>query len=240
MKKIFASAMLASLLLASNSFGAEIKTEKWDNGYNIITIDGDIVSGDGDKFRNIATNISGPVVPVIIISNGGMVTDALMIGETIKTMGYSTYVPKDSPCNSACGLIWIAGVKRFVDPETKIGFHGAYNSTTHEAARVGNALIGSYFSRLNLSDAAIEYATMASPTNLNYITAANANAYGIKVFLMQEFKPHEEQRKQVLCYENGVCSVAYGEAAKLQEPDTYTTGKFCFYLAGCKNIRIIH
>lgn len=184
MKKFFASViMLMSLLFVSNSYAADIKSEKLKNGITIITLIGDIEHGDGDKFRKIVLKINEGQVVVMLGSNGGTVVDALEIGKTIRFMEYATYVPKDVPCNSSCALIWVAGSRRMLDQESRIGFHAIYvnNNGVKQESGAGNAVVGNYLASFNLSENAIIYMTSASPTELNWITADNAAVYGIDV-----------------------------------------------------------
>ena len=189
MKKFFASViMLMSLLFVSGSHAAEIKSDKLKNGINIITIVGSIDHGDGDTFRKIALKINDGQVVVMLGSNGGTLSDALEIGKTIRFMEYATYVPKDVPCNSACALIWVAGSRRMLDRESRVGFHAIYvnNNGVKQESGAGNAVVGNYLSSFNLSENAIIFMTSASPTELNWITADNAATYGIDVTVVDK------------------------------------------------------
>src|SRR5262249_25379887 len=55
-------------------------------------------------------------------------------------------------------------------------------------ASSGNALVGSYYAHLGLSDMAIVYLTTAGPSELRWLNAADAKKYGIEV----EFRVNEK------------------------------------------------
>jgi hypothetical protein len=74
----------------------------------VVTIDGDIVAGDFETFQ--AKTASLDKAAVILRGAGGLIFEAIDIGERIKEKGYSTYV--DENCTSSCGFIWLAGSPR--------------------------------------------------------------------------------------------------------------------------------
>ncbi|WP_352672254.1 hypothetical protein [Mesorhizobium australicum] len=50
----------------------------------------------------------------------------MQIGAQIRINDHVTAVGANGECYSACGLIWVAGVRRYISPTSKIGFHAAY------------------------------------------------------------------------------------------------------------------
>jgi hypothetical protein len=68
-------------------------------------------------------------------------------------------------------------------PTAHIGLHQAYNSTG-QADGLGNAIIGSYLTRLGLSYSAIAYATVASPQDVKWLTIDDAKRVGIQVIVL--------------------------------------------------------
>ena len=74
----------------------------------VVTIDGDIAAGDFETFQ--AKTASFDRATVILRGAGGLIFEAIDIGERIKEKGYSTYVGET--CTSSCGFIWLAGSPR--------------------------------------------------------------------------------------------------------------------------------
>lgn len=138
-------ALIATWTTAHSALAANIEVDDLDNGTSVITIIGDIESGDSAKFRNIAASLDKAIV--VLESDGGATLEAIEIGEAIRLKGFSTLVLNDTVCASACGLIWLAGTPRTLSATAKIGFHASYTGETGRRMEsgVGNALVGRYF-----------------------------------------------------------------------------------------------
>src|SRR6516225_6391968 len=145
-----------------------------------IVITGTLVSGDFAKFSTYADRTAAGTKAVITLnSNGGLVVEGLNIGEAIARRGYTTVA--DHHCLSACALTWLAGARRAVYPNTRIGFHAAYRSDDKQESGVANALVGSYLTKLGFSVDAIVYMTKAAPASMEWLTKEKAQQYGIQI-----------------------------------------------------------
>lgn len=142
-----------------------------------IEITGEVVPGDDARFKSIISTMPAGGI-VFLESPGGNPLTAMAIGRLIRARGLNTHVTAGT-CASACGIIWLAGVRRGIGPTGRVGFHAAYNSVTLEQSGFANALIGAYLNELHLSDKAIVYITHAAPTEIQWLTAADATAVGI-------------------------------------------------------------
>jgi hypothetical protein len=172
---MFLKQILAILLFFSSAFAADIK----HFGDGVMLISGDIVSSDSSKFINIALQLDKGVV--VLTSGGGSLDDGLEIGKAIRMKGFATYVPAGQVCASVCALIWLAGTPRCMSARARIGFHAVYFSGSGQVASGGNALVGSYLSKLNLSEAAIYRLTEAGPREMSWGSPAGFNRLGIEV-----------------------------------------------------------
>jgi hypothetical protein len=79
---------------------------------------------------------------------------------------------------SACALIWLAGSHRFMTATTRISLHQAY-TVTGQTDGLGNAILGSYLTRLGLSYSAIAYAAQASAGEVKWLTVGDAKRVSI-------------------------------------------------------------
>jgi hypothetical protein len=116
----------------------------------------------------------------VLQSRGGNPIAAMEIGKFVRMRGWKTYVP--GSCLSACALIWLAGASRAMDPAAKIGVHAA--SIDGQEVGFGNALIGSYLTRLGYSDTVVAFATMVAPDDIVFITPDVAKKLGIEVAMV--------------------------------------------------------
>ena len=156
-------------------------------GANIITISGTIAQGDATKFRRI-TMIPQDKTIVMLSSPGGVVNDALIIGDMIHTLGFMTVVPGKQFCTSACGLIWLGGKTRLADGTAYIGFHAAYTGSGETAIQSGsaNALVGAYLNRLGLSFSAVEALTSAPPNGMRWLNFEDIQKIGVQFSILPE------------------------------------------------------
>lgn len=144
-----------------------------------IAIEGAILPGDGRKFLQLTATTRDAII--VLMSPGGSLVDAIDIGDRIYIRQYTTIVPDDRICASACALIWLAGALKVKDPRAKLGFHGAFNQSTGQTSGPGNALVGAYLQRLGLASEAIMYMTLAPPEKLLWLDAATASKIGIEM-----------------------------------------------------------
>ena len=145
-----------------------------------IVVEGELVPSDIDKFREVSLQFKSAMV--ILDSQGGALSAGIEIGKMIRLTGYSTLVPANTTCTSSCALIWLAGSRRFLSPDGKVGFHASYTDRNGrlEETGVGNAMVGHYLSLLNLPQKAVIFATMAGPDEITWLTRKNKALAGIE------------------------------------------------------------
>ncbi len=116
----------------------------------VITIIGDIMDADGQQFVARTNDIDKALV--VLSSQGGSMAAAIVIGEHIHSKGWSTWVPSDAKCFSACANIWIAGKTRGMEPKSLLLWHVAFrNDDPSNADGMGNVLMGVYLAHLGYS-----------------------------------------------------------------------------------------
>jgi hypothetical protein len=147
----------------------------------VVTIDGDIAAGDFEAFR--AKTASLEKAAIVLKSAGGLIFEAMEIGERIKEKGYSTYV--DRNCTSSCGFIWLAGSPRTKSATANVGFHRPYSSETRTAPSWVIDTVESYMQALGLNKATIEFTLSATePTDVVYLTENDAKRLGLAVAIV--------------------------------------------------------
>lgn len=188
----FAVSAVAAIGFTASAVAADIEVippKKADDSA-FITIDGEIKSGDDEKFRKIAAEYSDAIV--LLNSEGGMIGPAMDIGRTIKLRGYGTAIYKTGSCASACALIWVAGSKRVVFEGGQVGFHASYLDTdgTKLETGVGNALVGHYLSQMGFGEKTVVFATLAPPEKILWLNDKTASMSGIEFTTI----PDDEKR----------------------------------------------
>jgi ATP-dependent protease ClpP protease subunit len=158
-------------------------------GVNYISVQGTFEFGDDQKFIQIALPLDKAIVA--FNSDGGNLSAGLGIGRAIRLKEFTTLVPENSICASACGLAWLGGFERLVDDGAKVGFHAAYVTYNGESQEtgMGNALAGAYLNQLGLTQSAIAYITEAAPQNMKWLTAEDAKSVGITMTVLASNAP---------------------------------------------------
>lgn len=227
--------LIAAILFSFLAKAADINRQTTPDGVDLISISGTFTNGDDATFRKLAA-VSDQAV-VVLNSGGGTLHVGLEIGRAIRLRGFATAVPADALCASACALTWLAGSPRFLDPQSKLGFHAAYRLVNGRASESGaaNALIGAYLNQLGLSDKAVVYVTSAPPEGVEWLTAETAAMVGIGYKAIDINASTTVQREAQLPYDPisaitafyTALSVADGEtAAALVIPEKRGQGPF--------------
>lgn len=171
---------IAALTMATFARAADIQViAPGPTGTGAITVLGNITAEDGAAFERKTDALSGAYL-VALESPGGNVLSALRIGERIRLRGWNAWVTRS--CYSACALAWLGGAHRVMSPEAKVGFHAA--SVEGKETGAGNAIVGSYLTRLGYSYNAILFATSARPEAMSLLTPQKARDVGIPVVVI--------------------------------------------------------
>jgi len=176
--RLCALGLVASGLAAAPA-PAAVEHSTLDRGVDAIFITGDILEGDDLQFRDLSQRF--PRAVVYLESAGGALVPAIEIGKLVHARHHATAVLDGSTCTSACALIWIAGAPRYLGTAGHLGFHASYSDEGGRLVEtgVGNAIVGHYLAQLELSEDAAVFATIASPYEINWLTADNSGEAGI-------------------------------------------------------------
>jgi hypothetical protein len=129
-----------------------------------------------DQFIQKADAVSNAVV--VFNSEGGDLLAGLIIGRTIHQKKFSTAVKEGEPCTTVCGLAWLAGAQRFLDPGARIGFRAASDAAE-------KASLEAYLSDIGLSPPAIAYIHAAPTEGMNWLDHAQAAKLGLAISAAQ-------------------------------------------------------
>ena len=168
----FLTTAAIALVAATTAQAAEIKRIGGD-----ISITGMITPGDAAKFKAIAANIGGTV---ILNSPGGYVAEAALISIQIRSQSYATRVPRRAKCDSACALIWLAGIRRELDPRSLVGVHRVrqfgHSELTDEEA---NTLAAWAMRESGAPEALVNLALSTDSKSMSYVNYEKAKAWGL-------------------------------------------------------------
>jgi hypothetical protein len=174
---------IASILLVTTPAVAAVITvrEQTPDRPIVVVVEGTLAAFDEDQFAAKTAPLSSAFVA--FNSDGGSLITGLRIGEAIRRKGFSTIVPDDRRCASACALAWLGGVERFIGTSGKISFHAAYDPASDESG-VGTAVVDAYLSEIGLPYEAIIYITQAASNEMTWLNMSDAAQRGIRVTLL--------------------------------------------------------
>jgi len=156
-----------------------------DGPASIIVVSGRISPATETAFTEALRALPQGTRPrIYLASPGGSLIPALNMGRMIRDARLETYIPGGAGCWSACGLMWLAGVERHIDPTGRVGFHAAYTPQQGAPGQVsssGNAVVGAYLGRLGYNDNAIRFFTSARPDQMFELKPGQFQDYGITV-----------------------------------------------------------
>jgi hypothetical protein len=174
----------AAHLVAASAHAADISVRPpGAAGMPLVIVSGTIAPGDGETFKQKVASLTKATVG--FHSPGGHLLSGITIGETIHAKKFSTYVPTDAWCASACAIAWLAGQTRFMGPGARIGFHAAFSAATRQVTGVGNALMGAYLNKIGLPSRAVIYISKAPPNGMTWLDAKQAAQEGIVVSVLE-------------------------------------------------------
>jgi hypothetical protein len=166
--------LILFLLLASAPAKAATITAKG----NVIEIKGDIELGDSDKFS--AKLGAFPDTKIVSLnSRGGRARDAYRIGVLLRIWEMGTIVPEGQTCQSACVVIWAAGIWRELAPGASLYMHCHFrveglnkvkdlskiDLKTVKCSDVANENLARYYKHFGMPQEAIDILSKSKPTN---------------------------------------------------------------------------
>ena len=162
-------------VISANASTADVSVEPPASGWPTrILISGLLNWDNADQFIQKAEGVSNAVV--LLNSEGGDLLAGLSIGDMIRAKKFATAVKRDGACASVCGLVWLSGVQRFLEPGARIGFRAA--SGTSEP---GSASLGAYLNEIGLPDRATKYITEAPSDGMSWLDHVQAEKLGIAI-----------------------------------------------------------
>jgi hypothetical protein len=100
--------------------------------FGSVRIQGDIVPGDAEKFERFTANYPTGTY-ITLMSHGGDMREAVLIGFTIHERGFDTVVTARADCLSACAIMFFSGHHAVVQRNSALCFHMPYSMITGQA-----------------------------------------------------------------------------------------------------------
>ena len=192
--RLFASALAALSLLAAPSLGfAESSKERQEfnrsmedyrhplpeEGPTALLVSGVIGPGSYDEFRAAVARATPALV--VIEGPGGVLGEAILIGEEIRRRHLDTLVAAHHTCASACAVVFLSGQTRYLGPGASVGLHSA-SFIDGRADPEATAVMAAYLRELGVPASTLTRMAHTAPSDIRWLTKAEQQAIGIKTF----------------------------------------------------------
>ena len=128
--KTLATTLTALAISATAANAATFGEFKFDNGSYAVVLEGDFTPGTARAFTSKIEEMYSAkktVQGVFLNSQGGLITEGVMVANAIGNYNLQTYVLPNEYCASACFLAFAAGDQKLADANARIGVHSAKN-----------------------------------------------------------------------------------------------------------------
>lgn len=129
-----------------------------------IYLNGSITDGAAKRFVKQAAEASKSLDTVYLNSVGGVIEEAITIGEHIRKKRLNTVI--NGECSSACTLIFLFGKTRIMPAGTTLGFHAS--SFAGQKSRLGNGYMAIELRRRGVPETFIEKVVKVDPSDMWY------------------------------------------------------------------------
>ena len=148
----------------------------------LVVAEGEIIAGDTERLIAFMTQPQNEVVRGIILdSPGGSLLEAEKVAVAIHSANLNTIVGPHQRCESACFLLFAAGVKKLAAPDALIGVHSASIAGGDETFMTMAATIamirdaGAY----GVPDGILGKIANTEPGGLQWLTRSDLEAMGV-------------------------------------------------------------
>ncbi|MEO9863186.1 MAG: ATP-dependent Clp protease proteolytic subunit [Yoonia sp.] len=156
---------------------------QWE-GRDVVTMTGEIQPGDAARFDDFIDREGAPEV-VFLNSPGGSVTDALVIGQTIRDMESETAMSDADVCLSACPYILAAGTTRDIPEGAWVGVHQHFFGENIalpaflavEDIQRGQGDVMTYLDKMGIDPLVMQHALVTPPDEIYLLTQAELRSY---------------------------------------------------------------
>ena len=190
--RLLAAALAGLCLLAAPTFGlAEMSPERdeifrmpqvnhrpADSGESMaLLVSGVIGPGSYAEFRTAVSRATPALV--VIEGPGGVLGEAILIGEEIRRRHLDTLVAPHHSCASACAVVFLSGHTRYLGAGAEVGLHSA-SFADGRADPEATAVMAAYLREVGVPTATLNRMARTAPSDIRWLSKAEQQAIGIR------------------------------------------------------------
>ena len=129
-----------------------------------MTVTGNLVEGSSQHFGS-ALEKAPALRKIVLTSDGGRIFEAEAMGALVKKRGLDTHV--EGSCQSACTVVFLAGLKRTVGAGSALGFHSAwFPGWSDQEQSLANAALRRVYDEAGLRRSFVQRAVATPPESM--------------------------------------------------------------------------
>jgi hypothetical protein len=189
----FLGPLLAALVLSAPTFAFaddSIRNEFYkslsrgsatvsDGQSTALLVSGVIGPGSYDEF--LAAVSRGSPELVVLDGPGGILGEALLIGEEVRRRNLSTMVGPNRSCASACAVVFLSGRTKYMANGASVGLHSA-SFADGRADPEATAVMAAYLRGMGVPNATLKRMSRTAPDDIRWLTKSEMRALGIKAY----------------------------------------------------------
>jgi hypothetical protein len=144
-----------------------------------LLVSGVIGPGSYDEFRAAITRDTPTIV--VIEGPGGVLGEAILIGEEIRRRRLDTLVAAHHSCASACAVVFLSGRTRYLGAGAHVGLHSA-SYADGRADPEATQVMASYLRQLGVPPSTLQRMARTAPSDIRWLTKAEQQAIGIRTY----------------------------------------------------------
>jgi hypothetical protein len=144
-----------------------------------LLVSGVIGPGSYDEFRNALMHSSPQLV--VLDGPGGILGEALMIGEEIRRRNLDTLVGPNRSCASACAVVFLSGRTKYMASGAAVGLHAA-SFADGRADPEATEVMAAYLRGVGVPNATLKRMARTAPSDIRWLSRAEMRALGIRAF----------------------------------------------------------
>ncbi len=145
----------------------------------VLVMTGVIGHGSYRKFRRLVSR-SRPAY-VVLDGPGGVLGEALRIGEEVRRRGLTTVVIPNAHCASACAVVFLSGRTKYMGDGAAVGLHSA-SSLDGRASPEGTGIMAGYLRSVGVPRNILRQMSKTAPSEIRWLSRAERRALGIQRF----------------------------------------------------------
>jgi hypothetical protein len=150
-----------------------------EDGPTALLVTGVIGPGSYEEFRSALEH--GTPELVVIDGPGGVLGEALMIGQEVRRRHLNTLVGAHRSCASACAVVFLSGRSKYVGAGAVIGLHSA-SYADGRADPEATAVMADYLRGVGVPNATLRRMASTAPSDIRWLSKGEQKAMNIRAF----------------------------------------------------------